>query len=95
MRHVLIGLAAILSLLMAVPAPAAETPPALPTYPWEETCRQDLPPEAGFSTQERWAWTQRLCLGLEADMSEFSDDDGAGCNPNKADNWPETRVLSE
>ncbi len=63
--------------------------------PWETECPCPLPEEAGFSPQEIWAWEKRLSLGLVADMSEYSKTDKAGDDPNKAENWPKTRVLSE
>ncbi|MCZ6494449.1 MAG: hypothetical protein O6933_10270, partial [Planctomycetota bacterium] len=73
-------------------AEAVET--GRPILPGEVTCPYDLPPHINWLEQEKWAWSERICLGEVADMSMFRAGDGFGCDPEKADNWPETQDLS-
>jgi hypothetical protein len=74
--------------------------------PWDEGVAVPLPPEAGFTPQEHWAWA-RIIRGERADMRFFpkdnaaaqatgddGPDDGAGGDPRDAGKWPEHRDLS-
>lgn len=65
-----------------------------PVYPGAVTCPYDLPPHIKWTEQEEWAWSNRICLGEIANMSKFKLGDKFGCNPEQADDWPETRDLS-
>ena len=53
------------------------------TAPHDETCA--VPLRTGFSEAEEWAWNDRICMGLGADMREVRDerDDGEKCRPTE------------
>jgi hypothetical protein len=40
-------------------------------YSGENKCQCPLPESADFTNSERWAWNERICLGLPANMWEF------------------------
>ena len=65
-----------------------------PILPGEVKCPYDLPPHVKWTEQEKWAWSERICLGEVANMSQFGGGDGLSCDPEEADDWPETRDLS-
>jgi uncharacterized protein YjbI with pentapeptide repeats len=62
--------------------------------PWDRACRYPLPEQGGFTPQEKWAWNERLCLGLAADMQLATGrNDGAGCQPRQAVAPPSPPVV--
>ena len=79
----------------APPVAAAEAVEAgRPVYPGAVECPYDLPPHRTWQKQETWAWKERICLGKIADMSQFGGGDGLPCDPEEADDWPDTRDLT-
>ncbi len=63
--------------------------------PWDEGVAAPLPPEAGFTAWEIWAW-ERVIRGELADMSRYPGAaDEQDVNPSNAASWPAHRVLSE
>lgn len=70
-----------------------ETP--LRQRPWDTAVTVPLPPEAGFTPWEVWAWEQ-IIRGDLADMSRYPGaSDDKGVDPAEAEAWPEHRTLSE
>ena len=61
---------------------------------WETACRHKLPTTGPFSPQEHRAWEDRICLGREANLSEFGASAAKECDPANADKWPAARTLS-
>ena len=64
-------------------------------YPNDTVCPVPLSLAPGpWSAQEHWAWDQRICLGLVADLSERPEGASDDCDVATAETWPADRVLS-
>ncbi len=89
---------AVAALVWPQAVPAAAAAKALeegrPVYPGENKCPYDLPSHIEWTEQEKWAWSTRICRGKIANMSDFGGGDGVHCEPEAADDWPDTRDLS-
>ena len=88
-----LGIAVLGTALAGLSSPVtAQAEPGRSVLPESDECTTPAPPDAKWTEQEIWAWKE-ICLGRRADMSDFSTEDRAGCDPAKADSWPPTRQI--
>ncbi|NBC34457.1 MAG: hypothetical protein GVY13_17415 [Alphaproteobacteria bacterium] len=56
-------------------------------------CEHPLPHHIEWSDQEKWVWSERICVGQAADLSEFEDYQEE-CSTNVSEFYSDNRVIS-